>query len=562
MKTKVLLLASVATLTLVMLVAGCTRTTKTSKKAADGSADTAAEFAIEAGKAAQGQSKVKLAQCFECHDTVGTLHKSGTHKDVNCISCHTELAAHLADSADRPGTDTSWQSCGQCHAQQMDTMLQVSYHRPARDEKSQPTNRIPVWYDKLMAPHGFTKEHALTRPHALMLIDQYVVDRAFGGRFQPKHGWEYVLETGRVWDILEDTHPEEPGQKSFLPQTATANNPVCINCKTADHILDWAYMGDPDVGAKWSRTSNSVQMAKSTNYGINCFFCHDPHAAKPRIIRDALIEALSDETADNVYTRDANRTKIEVITMGERGYERKIALLDKPDSRLMCAQCHVEYNCNPGTNAETGEPVGFNSRLTNHYPLKNALELYTHYYEDIKFVDFKNKFDGAPLWKGQHPEFETYYESTHSKLGVGCADCHTQMSVKGEGGKFTDHFAQSPRHIAKAACLKSGCHSQWTEEQAIYTMDSVKAYTKGRMRKAEFWLSTLIDKINEANRANVSPEVLEAARKAHSQAHILWEYWTAENSDGFHNPALARQSLTQSITISTNAIDALDNAMK
>jgi len=68
-------------------------------------------------------------------------------------------------------------------------------HRPARDEKSQLTNRSPnPFWDKLMMGNAFTKEHNLTRSHINMLPDHLVVDRAYGGRSQPKDGWEYVLE--------------------------------------------------------------------------------------------------------------------------------------------------------------------------------------------------------------------------------------------------------------------------------------------------------------------------------------------------------------------------------
>ena len=82
------------------------------------------------------------------------------------------------------------------------------------------------------------------------------------------------------------------------------------------------------------------------------------------------------------------------------------------------------------------------------------------------------------------------------------------------------------------------------------------------MRKAEFWLAELIDAIATAERMGVDKATLDEARNAHTRAHILWEYWTAENSDGFHNPPLARESLTNSITISMNAYDALNKAMK
>jgi len=30
----------------------------------------------------------------------------------------------------------------------------------------------------------------------------------FGGRFEPKKGWNYVFEVGKVWDILQDREPE------------------------------------------------------------------------------------------------------------------------------------------------------------------------------------------------------------------------------------------------------------------------------------------------------------------------------------------------------------------
>ena len=81
------------------------------------------------------------------------------------------------------------------------------------------------------------------------------------------------------------------------------------------------------------------------------------------------------------------------------------------------------------------------------------------------------------------------------------------------------------------------------------------------MRKAEFWISTLIDKIVEAKNAKVDAVVIQDAQTQHLKAHILWEFWTAENSDGFHNPGLARESLTRSIDESQRGIALLDKAM-
>jgi formate-dependent nitrite reductase cytochrome c552 subunit len=246
--------------------------------------------------------------------------------------------------------------------------------------------------------------------------------------------------------------------------------------------------------------------------------------------------------------------------MGMRGYTRKIAILEKYDSRLQCGQCHVEYNCNPGTDAKTGKPVTFDDPRTNHFPFKDVLGLYDHYVNQIGFLDFKHTLTGGYLWKAQHPEAESYYNSKHAKAGAGCDTCHTPK-VKGKNGKmYTSHFAVTPKENIKASCLTGKCHTGWTEKDAIYSIDSVKAYTKGKMRKAEFWINALIDKIVEAKKAGLDEAVIKQAQDQHMRAHILWEYWTAENSDGFHNPELARESLTKSVDESQKGIKIIDDA--
>jgi nitrite reductase (cytochrome c-552) len=521
----------------------------------------------DAQKTAPKEKAVQVEQCYMCHGPIKELHMSGKHSKVNCVNCHSGLEKHLKSPGPdtRPVTDMSWEACGQCHKEQYESFFKSAYHRPARDEKSQLTNRSPnPFWDKLMMGHGFTKEHSLTRSHHWMLIDHLVVDRAYGGRFQPKNGWQYVLEKGKAWDVLVDTKPDAKEHKAFLPQTAAAANPVCLNCKTQDHILDWAYMGDPDKGAKWSRTSFVPEFAKSLNHGLNCFICHDPHAAKPRIVRDALIDALTRPDGDTLWHKDPKRTGIKVIDLGVRGYTRKIALLERYDTWLLCGQCHVEYNCNPGydpTNPDTSKyTVTMADRRTNHFPYKDVFELYDHYVNKVHFLDFKHALTGGLLWKAQHPEAEAFYNSRHAKAGVGCNDCHTpKVKDKKTGKVYTSHFAVTPRVQLKETCLR--CHDKWTEEEARYVIDSVKAHIKGKMRKAEFWLSALIDKIVEAKKLGIDEETIKKAQDQHLKAHILWEFWTAENSDGFHNPEMAKESLTRSVDESQKGIKLLNEAI-
>ncbi len=277
------------------------------------------------------------SECYDCHDIIRDLHKSGKHIRVGCESCHNGLDKHLTNPGPEtgPATNTSWEACGKCHKEQYTSSLEVTYRRPARDEKSQLSNRSPnPFWDKLMMGHGFTKEHALTRSHPWGLIDHLLVDRAYGGRFQPKKGWQYTSAKpdSKTWDILHDKFPDVKEQRTFLPQTAVAANPTCFQCKTQDHILDWAYMGDPVKGAKWSRGSKPNELAKSVDHCLNCYTCHDPHAAKPRMVRDALIDALMKTNGDTLWHKDPKRTNFKVVDMGIHGYTRKIAILNKYDT--------------------------------------------------------------------------------------------------------------------------------------------------------------------------------------------------------------------------------------
>ncbi len=516
------------------------------------------------GTRGDGKAEAAVAEkkCYECHEEIRDLKKGGKHAEINCASCHSSLAAHLEDSDRRPGTRVDLEACGGCHRDQYDSQLTFNYKKPARVEKSQLTERSPnPYWDKLMMGHGFTKEHAAPRSHRSMLVDHLVVDRAYGGRFQPKAGWSYVAAPGatKTWDVLEDRYPDSKENKAFLPESAAAANPVCLQCKTQDQILKWKYLGDKDESAKWDRTSNVVEFVKDLSTPMNCFLCHDPHAAKPRIVRDALIQALSRPEKDTLWHKDPKATKIEVRDF--RGGFRKIALLEKYDTKLLCGQCHVEYNCNPGYDLKTGEySIKMADPRTNHFPFKDVLQIYDHY-NALGFRDFKNTLTGGLLWKAQHPETETFWNSVHDRVGAGCGSCHMPKVKNAKGKVYTSHWQASPRNYVRETCLSPSCHPKLTPEQALYEIDSVKNYTKGKMRKAEFWISELIDRIVEGKKAGLDAGILNQAREQHQKAHVLWEWWTAENSDGFHNPELARESLTRSVEESKKGIGIVTDAL-
>jgi formate-dependent nitrite reductase cytochrome c552 subunit len=502
---------------------------------------------------------VDVAGCYGCHSEIQEFHAKGKHAKVNCAHCHADTEKHVQDPSQKPVTKMAHAVCGGCHVDQYESFISVNLQSKAKVEKATFKSRSPL-FDKLIMPHGFSKEHAEPRSHVFMVVDQFVVDRAFGGRFQFKD-WTKIqdgkgAEKG-TWGILMDKEPGSSEQKVFLPQTATAANPVCFNCKSQDHILQWKYMGDPDPNAQWSRTSKPVEMARATNHPMNCFMCHDPHSGQPRVVRDALINAVVDR-GEGTYPYD--KAKSQQVTMTKVMFRdfRAIGTLSKPDSNLMCAQCHVEYNCNPGFDPKTGAAIGMADRRTNFFPWVNALDLKKKY-EEIGFKDFRHGLTGATLTKIQHPETETYWGSTHERKGVECKDCHMPKMKNKAGKSYTFHGQRSARYMKNDTCTR--CHTYWTEEQAEYQIEAVQNYIRGKMTKAEFWLGQLIDKYEEAKVAGVSEDALKQARELHDAAHILWEWWTAENSDGFHNPTLARESLARSLNASQEGVGLLNKAL-
>ncbi len=514
--------------------------------AGDGvSADQRTQVAQRAQQTQAAQS-VEPARCFGCHTEVRELFRDSPHADLGCATCHAQMEAHLRDPSSRVVTNLDPAVCGQCHTDQFESSMQVNWAAEPRMEKGVPTGRSPL-QDKLLAPHGFTVEHNEPRSHPFMVVDMMVVDRFAGGRYQYKEPWS-VSRPGRVWDVLEDTEEIHPG-------LARAGNAVCLQCKTSDLILDWAYMGDPGRGAKWDRTSDVNEVVRDVHNALGCIHCHDPHGTYPRIIRDALIDGIEREGA-TPYREDKGRDAIEVVDFRDF---RKIGLVKEPRSNLLCGQCHVEYACNPGLAPEGDGRVTMQSRLSNHFPMKNVLDVLDHYTE-VGFRDFTHAVTGARLIKLQHPELESYWESPHERAGVKCVDCHMGRSTNGAGETFTNHQMLRPAHHIDTICM--GCHPDASENELRHQIAAVQNYTRGKMRNAEQSLEVLIDTYALAVRQGVSEDVLAQARRQHEIAHVLWEWWTAENSDGWHNPALARQSLLDAIAAARRGTDILHEAMR
>ncbi len=512
---------------------------------------------------ANAQAPANAQQCVMCHSNIGQMHTGSKHEKLACTTCHAGTDKHLTDPKAHPMVSMDPQQCGTCHKDQFESMYKVNKHRKARDSKKNSANIAPnPFFDEALGAHGFVKEHNLPRAHAYAAIDQFIADRSFGGRFEPKQGWLYFGDEGgnfKVWDKIQDTIPANNAQKPHKPGTAAAANPVCWTCKSTDAMMDWAYLGDPKAGAKWSRASNPVELVKTINHSVNCNFCHDPHSAKPRVVRDALIQALTRTDYPTLYSESANKTPIEVKDMGLRGFNRKIAILGKSDSKLQCAQCHVEYNCNPGTDPATGKPIKMDDLRTNLFPLVDVTKI-DDYYKHASFKDFKHNQTGALLTKMQHPDTEIYWNSKHDQMGVGCDGCHMPKVKDANGKTYTSHWATTPRAYIKETCLQ--CHKDRNEQQMAGILDAMNAHYMGKLREAEGSMTQMFIAFRQAQDAGITGDVIKQAQELHSVAHTNWEWWTAANGAWFHNMPQAKTSLAKSVEASKKATQILRDAVK
>ena len=160
---------------------------------------------------------VDAKKCYSCHEDIEDFHTKGRHASVNCAHCHDNAAEHLKlakgkDWGVRPNTIKDHRACATCHVEQYNSFVQTNMDSKARVEKASFKSRSPL-FDKLMAPHGFTKEHNEPRSHVFMTDGPVSVDRAYGGRFQFKD-WTYITDAeGCRADALE----RDPGRQGPHP---------------------------------------------------------------------------------------------------------------------------------------------------------------------------------------------------------------------------------------------------------------------------------------------------------------------------------------------------------
>ena len=352
----------------------------------------------------------------------------------------------------------------------------------------------------------------------------------FSYEYRAARGHTYALE-----DFLDIDRINRYDEKGGLPAT-------CWNCKTTK-MLEWPKQeGD----GFWAKDVNEMRdKLDPRDHVIGCATCHDPKTAELRLYSIPLQDYLKSQGKDFKHmSRNEQRA-------------------------LVCGQCHVEYYFLDKSFGPAKKPK---------FPWDKGLDpdqIYA-YYEDqgectVKgfegnFVDWTHPVSKTPMLKAQHPEYETWINGTHGAAGVTCADCHMSYVRTDDKKKISSHWWTSPLKDAEMRACRQ-CHSDKTPEflksrvlfsqkktfdQLMTAQDlSVKAHEAVRLA-LEY----------QGEKAENYEDLVIKAQQMIRKGQFFWDYVSAENSVGFHNPAKALDTLATSQQCSQKAVDFASEATK
>jgi nitrite reductase (cytochrome c-552) len=407
----------------------------------------------------------------------------------------------------------------------------TTYQRNNKDDVQQMTDYGgPVPWDKNnnvdQAPKGNSKA---AQPYLKNLWLGY----PFSFEYKKARGHTYAIE-----DIMNTDRTNRYSDKAGLPAT-------CWNCKTTK-MSDW----HKEYGDKvWSMEFHDFRQKQDVkDNSIGCAYCHDPADMKLRISSVPLKDALE---------------KI--------GYD--LAKAPRNDMRsLVCAQCHVEYYFQAAKYGPAAKPIlPWTSGATPDKPFagvdpENMYEYYkANGVVEAKgmegwFADWVHPVSKTPMLKTQHPEFEMWSNGTHGSAGVACADCHMAYtrSVDPDKKKTSNHQWTSPLLNIEGTCKQ--CHQDKTPE---YLKERV-LFTQRKVYDQLIKAQDISVRAHEAVRlagefkGEKNPNydaLMIQARENVRHGQWMWDYVSAENSVGFHNPAKALDTLARSQEYSRRAAD-------
>ena len=358
--------------------------------------------------------------------------------------------------------------------------------------------------------------------HAQPYLKNLWLGYPFMYEYNEARGHTYAVE-----DFVNIDRINRYAENGVLPAT-------CWNCKTPK-MIEWVKQYGNDF---WTKNVNEFRdKLDAKDHTIGCATCHDPQTMKLVITSEPLKDWLKRSGKDvDKISRNEMRT-------------------------LVCAQCHVEYYFTHKDNGPAARPVfpwdkGFGPNDMYEYYKNNGAK-------NGPFADWVHPASKTPMIKMQHPEYETWIDGPHGAAGVSCADCHMAYQ-RVDGQKISSHWWTAPlKDPNMTACRK--CHAdkspEYLKQRVVYTQEktfaqllkaqeiSVKAHEAIR----------LADTYTGEKNANYD-KLMAEAREMVRKGQLFWDYVSAENSVGFHNPAKALDTLMSSMECSQKSIDLASQA--
>ena len=355
----------------------------------------------------------------------------------------------------------------------------------------------------------------------------------FSFEYNEARGHTYAIE-----DILNIDRINRYGEKGGLPAT-------CWNCKTAK-IPSWQQEYTDEKF--WSMDFNefrSPAKVDAKDNTIGCANCHEPQTMEL--------------TLSSVPLRDYLKR-----------VGKDFATLPRNEKRaLVCGQCHVEYYFSEPEHGPNKKPI---------FPWDNGFDpeqIYTYYNNKGKkkddgtfgqFADWVHPVSKTPMLKVQHPEFETWINGTHGSAGVTCADCHMPYMRLDGKKKVSSHMWTSPLRnddMIDNACRQ--CHTDKTTAYLRERVENTQKKTYAQLMVAQDMSVKAHEAVRQASewtgdKAADYDALMAKAREYVRKSQFFWDYVSAENSVGFHNPVKALETLAYSQQYSQMAVDAASAA--
>lgn len=408
------------------------------------------------------------------------------------------------------------------------------------------------------------KDEAREHVFQLVKLDESVEDPAEWGKNYPRQfdGYKRTVDTERTkhggseaFDKLEQDpllrriyagyafsidFREERGHAYMLVDQENTERVkqrkqpgACLHCH-ASVVNAYRKEGDGDVMKGFEKVCGMdwKDARKLVSHPVVCLDCHDPKNAQLRVTRPAFLNGIQALAQSDEKT--PHLPSVERWRKGDRkkGYDPNADATRQELRSFVCAQCHVEYYFKNESKVLT-------------YPWAKGVKIdaIEEYYDAIGFSDWKHGETGADVLKMQHPEFEMWSQGVHARSGVSCADCH--MPYTREGAiKISDHHVRSPMLNIARACRT--CHP-YSDQEIRDRVEAIQDRTKALLTRSEKALVELMDAIVAAQKKNVAPTRIEAAKKLQRRSQMRVDFVSAENSLGFHAPQEATRILGEAI---------------